>query len=222
MASSSGAGVAGAALPGVVARLRCGGRETPSRSPAGRAARARRARPALGAIPVPRPRSTRSSSRRAAHARSATCGRVPGAQVLALAPGRGPQRSGLGAVAPGGLAERDRLEAVLGRDREHLGEPRRPLPPPVPEQLGVDRKHEQPAASRLGREPLQPRGRRGARTRAACSRGARRRRLGVVGVAADRPRAGAAQRLAVEVGVDRVGGVAVERPDPARPPPNRS
>ena len=81
------------------------------------------------------------------------------------------------------------------------------------EQLGVDRERHQAGASALGGKAPEALGdgrQEGARLAAGDAAGD----LRVVGPAADRPRARAAKRLAVEVGVGRIGGVAVERPQP--------
>ena len=208
--------MADGALAGVVARLAAVVEERPVARLHARAARARRARRAARRqAGRERPRSSRSSSLRAAQARSATARRVPGAQVLALAPGRA-----LAAAAPrprGARAPRPSVTSSTpcsAAAREHLLEPGRPLPPPVAEQLGVDREDDQPAAAALGGDSAPSRSATAAANSRACSRGARRRGLGVVRLAADRPRAAAAQRLAMEVGVAGIGGVAVERPQP--------
>ena len=196
----------------VVARL-CGDRGTPSRSPGRRAARARRARPRVPARPGPRGRAAAAARAARRPGQVGHLGRVPRPQVLALAPGRGAQRSALGAWRSAASP------SVIGssparRDlRAPLGEPLRPLPPPVPEQLGVDREHQRAPRPRAANRAAARRWRR--RTRALLARARRPRPRGRRGRRRS-PRGAPRQRLAVKVGVGRVGRVAVERPEPAR------
>ena len=195
-----------------------GRRGTPSRSPARRGARGRRARgggpvdpPAAaprrpGAAPAGAPpRRGRRPARR-----------VPGAQVLALAPGRAPERAGPragGARAPRESVVRRTPAPAAGRRTS--AEPLRALPPPVPQQLGVDREDDE--ARRCRARPGGP----ARRPATAATNSAR-----LLARPRPRPRRGrrrsppiapgprAAQRLAVEVRVDGVGGVALQRPQP--------
>ena len=193
------------------------GRGRPSRSPGRRAARARRARRRrVAAARAPSARSSRSSSRRAAQARSATGGEsqvrrsLPSPQVEA----RSGRSTGSCSAERLGHGRPARTPAAVGA-LEHRAQPERPLRPPVAEQLGVDREDEQAAAAALAprRRAGAPRSRRGTRRPGAAPQprprpGRRRRRRSVQSRI---PRSD----LPSNCGVGGVGGIAVERPEPA-------
>ena len=214
MASSSGLGVGGGALEGVVAGLAALVEE----GPVARLDGEQLARGALGAVAAQAAaesaRSRRSSSRRAPQARSATAGE---SQVLRSL--SSPQVE---------ACERPLDRLVLGQRLGHGEQPH-------PGRLGARRApraarsrpsdHQWPSSSvsiAKTSRPRRPRRRAYSRRRAAAAarnspawrRAARRRRRRVVGAAADLPDPHAAQRLAGELGVGGVGGVAVERPEP--------
>ena len=117
--------------------------------------------------------------------------RVPGPPVLALAPGRRARAAARsGSCSASAVAQRQRPDAGGRQRRQRLLEPDRALPPPVPEQLGVDREREQAARARSRRGR---RASRAATSRAkprACSRARSRGAVRVVRLPGDRPRAG--------------------------------
>ena len=173
-----------------------------------------------------RARSARSGARFAPRARAPAAARAgarprPGRTPPASPRSRGPcarpsssvdgPRFGLGPLQR--VRQGHELDPVrLGR-RDDLGEPLRPLPPPVAEELGVDREDDE--ALRAGslampREALRDRCEELARLLArALAPG-----LGVADLAPDRPDPGAAEGLAVKVRVDGIRRIAVERPEP--------
>ncbi len=111
-----GASVPGAALPGIVAGLAAAIEEGPVARLHGEqlAHRALDRRPGHRAVEAPQ-HAQLQPPRGPGHVGDG--GRVPGAQVLALAPGRWPQRSRLARVPLAGLAERDQLDPVLAGRR---------------------------------------------------------------------------------------------------------
>ena len=155
-------GVTGGPLEGVVARLAAlveegpvaglDGEQLARGAQGGGAAQAGGERPQQAQLQPPRPPGEVGDGRR-----------VPGAQVLALAPGRGGERARDGLVLGERLRDREQAHPRPLRAGQHLAQPDRPLRPPVAEQLGVDREDEQaaaavgPARTRAGAPPP-PRG----------------------------------------------------------------
>ena len=131
-------------------------------------------------------------------------------------------------LAPARAAQRPRLRLHplegLGQRHELDARSRRPARPPRPATQGPPTTSGRAARCRSRRPAARP----SRSARGGCARrvGDGREELasllartggpgvGVADLAADRPDPGAAQRLAVEVGVRRVGRIAVERPEP--------